>query len=97
MMSGGQNSTDDDWYISGSTSDLMGPLNSTSIRELYREGIIDGLTFTWRTGMSEWKHIADIDDLKSLLISAEDDDRDIDSGMNVVEVKELGTIKHLEC
>lgn len=82
----------DEWYFQ-TTTGLIGPLNSSSLEELSKQGIIDGLTYTWKVGMAEWKHIADVVELKKLLLSREELE-DWDEGYRATEDEDLEEAKN---
>lgn len=81
------------WYLQSVNYGLIGPVASSSVVELCSQGVIDGLTYIWKEGMGEWMHIADIDELKQLLISHEEedegnDDYDVEQQGKGLRVKE---------
>lgn len=37
-------------------------------------GVVDGLSYAWKSGMTQWKQIADVQELKQLLIEEEEEE-----------------------
>lgn len=62
----GASGTVADWHYIGYYGQL-GPLTKQQIDELIVDGVIDRTTYVWKTGMSDWRHAADVPELAQVL------------------------------
>lgn len=62
----GTSGTVADWHYIGYYGQL-GPLTRQQIDELIADGVIDRTTYVWKSGMSDWKHAADVPELSPQL------------------------------
>mmetsp|Transcript_27863 Transcript_27863/g.33840 ORF Transcript_27863/g.33840 Transcript_27863/m.33840 type:complete len:470 (+) Transcript_27863:235-1644(+) len=55
------------WYFMDAENSHQGPYSNTDLRALYGSGTIQGGTYVWTQGQSEWAPLEQISDLKDVL------------------------------
>lgn len=67
-----ENEEEINWYYSDNYRNKKGPVKHKQFIELIKQGEIQKLSLCWKKGMKGWEELKKIEELKELLISAED-------------------------
>ncbi|KAF8821800.1 hypothetical protein IE077_001538 [Cardiosporidium cionae] len=65
------------WYcqLSDSNEDQIGgPFSIEQLKAYYSSGFIDGLTYVWKEGMTDWRILSDVEHLKMHFTTLEDEE-----------------------
>eukprot|EP00322_Chrysochromulina_rotalis_P005526 CAMPEP_0115832772 /NCGR_PEP_ID=MMETSP0287-20121206/2831_1 /TAXON_ID=412157 /ORGANISM="Chrysochromulina rotalis, Strain UIO044" /LENGTH=481 /DNA_ID=CAMNT_0003286169 /DNA_START=39 /DNA_END=1484 /DNA_ORIENTATION=- len=66
------------WYYLDAGGRQRGGVTAEQMGMLLRRGEVDGLTTVWRLGMTAWKELSNIEELRAQLVCDDDDDDDGD-------------------